>query len=84
MPLQHWPPKPNSNGTGYSNRDRAAQARFRTAVLNQDGHQCANCGSTQDLRACHLTPLHMGGTYDLSNGLTRCSSCDIETDGYAR
>jgi 5-methylcytosine-specific restriction endonuclease McrA len=73
------------NHTGRTpGRDRAAQARFRSLVLARDGHACTTCGSTTDLRACHLTPLAHGGTYHPDNGTTRCADCDRTTDPYAR
>jgi len=51
-------------------------------VKARDGYRCA-CGSTTDLRACHIVPLHQGGSYDPSNGVTRCKTCDKTTDRYA-
>ena len=74
----------NPNAHRSPNRDRAAQARFRTALLKRAGHQCEACGETQDLRACHITPLARGGSYDPSNGRLLCRSCDMATDPYAR
>ena len=83
----HLKPCPTHGGnhTGRSpGRNRAAQARFRTQVLARDEHACTTCGSTTDLRACHLTPLAQGGDYSLENGTTRCANCDRATDPYAR
>jgi predicted nucleic acid-binding Zn ribbon protein len=78
--------------TGWSpNRDRQAQARFRTALLTRATHQCeatnpdgTRCTNTTNLRACHLTPLHQGGTYDTANGALLCRDHDKHTDPYAR
>lgn len=70
-------------GSGRT-RDRATQARFRRLVLERDGHACTDCGATHDLRACHIIPLHRGGSDDPSNGVTRCGSCDRATDPHAR
>lgn len=47
----------------WHNRNRAAQHHFRQAVLERDAYRCVDCGSTQDLRACHLTPIIQGGGY---------------------
>jgi 5-methylcytosine-specific restriction endonuclease McrA len=83
----HLKPCPTHGGnhTGRSpSRDRAAQHRFRQAVLTRDGHACTECGNTNDLRACHIQPLAHGGTYSPDNGVTRCGHCDRDTDPYAR
>lgn len=69
--------------------DRAAQKRFRRAVLKRDGNRCTHCGATEDLRACHLRALHTLDAgdplrYDPSNGVTLCASCDRKTDRFAR
>lgn len=84
-------PAHQGTGTGYShNRDSAAQARFRKAVLARDGHRCTyieaghRCTATTDLRACHLQPLAEGGSYDPANGTTRCGRHDRATDPRAR
>lgn len=77
------PARPN-RGSWSPYRDRAAQARFRAAVLARDGHACRHCGATTDLRAAHLVPLINGGTYDPANGITRCGACDVRRDPHAR
>jgi 5-methylcytosine-specific restriction protein A len=78
----HRPPSPQ--GHRSPDRDRSAQRRFRKAVLERDGGVCRGCGSDEDLRACHIVPLAEGGSYEPSNGITRCRSCDRATDPYAR
>ena len=72
-------------GTGTRNpdRDNTAQVRMSRAVKKRDGYRCQDCGSTQDLRCCHIAPLHQGGSYDPNNGITRCKPCDQATDPYA-
>jgi hypothetical protein len=50
-------------------RDRAAQARFRKAVLARDGHRCIRCGSTVRLEAHHLA------NRDDPRGVTLCTAC---------
>jgi hypothetical protein len=81
------------NGTGWSHgRDRTAQARFRTALLERAGGRCEEidedtgrrCTETRDLRACHLAALADGGTYSLANGKLRCKRHDRATDSRAR
>jgi hypothetical protein len=75
----------NPNATTRNpRRDMAAHARFARAVKARDGHQCVTCGSTVDLRACHIVPLHMGGNDDPSNGQCKCRRCDMASDRYAR
>lgn len=81
--MRHYPPR-KTGGMGRSHRNRASHLRFMRAVKKRDGYRCVECGSTTDLRACHIIPLHQGGTDDLSNGVTRCGDCDKRTDPYAR
>lgn len=71
-------------GTWNPGRDRAAHIRFARAVKQRDGFRCQDCGATTDLRACHIIAVHDGGSYDPSNGITRCGRCDRQTDPYAR
>jgi predicted restriction endonuclease len=78
-------PAHNGNHTGWSpNRDRARQAAFRTALIAREDGRCQICGTTQDLRACHIIPLSRGGTYDPTNGRLLCKTHDKATDPYAR
>jgi len=49
--------------------DISRQARQR------DGHKCGNCGSGYNLHVHHIVPLSKGGTNNLSNLRTLCSSC---------
>ena len=76
--------------TRWGNRDRGAQAKFRTALMKRAGGRCeglvngARCAATTDLRACHIIPLAKGGTYDVANGVLLCGTHDRMTDSYAR
>lgn len=79
-----------TSGKPWGTHDRAAQAAFRKAVLMRDGYRCMEMGcehydpTGRTLRACHITPRAQGGSDDLSNGRTRCETCDRKTDPYAR
>jgi 5-methylcytosine-specific restriction protein A len=57
-------------------------------VLSRDAFTCQRCGlydrSGKQLRACHIVPVAAGGSYDPSNGITRCKPCDKATDPHAR
>jgi 5-methylcytosine-specific restriction endonuclease McrA len=58
--------------------DKAAWQRVRKAVRRRDGDQCKNCGANGDgvrLSVHHLRPAVLGGTDDMSNLLTLCSTC---------
>lgn len=77
--------------TGYSReRDRAAQQRFRDALLARAGGRCERvvrgrrCPETQDLRACHIVALAEGGSYDADNGELLCGAHDRQSDPRAR
>jgi 5-methylcytosine-specific restriction endonuclease McrA len=52
--------------------------------MERAGGRCEHCGSTEDLRACHIVPLHKGGCYALSNGMLLCVVCDTATGKFAR
>jgi 5-methylcytosine-specific restriction endonuclease McrA len=82
--MRYFPPRADKTGSGWSGRNNAAHLRFMRAVKKRDGHQCQDCGATTDLRACHIVPLREGGSYDPSNGITRCKRCDKRTDPFAR
>lgn len=49
-----------------------------------DGETGERCSETRDLRACHLSPLATGESYDLENGRMRCCMHDRATDPRAR
>ena len=42
---------------------------------NRDGNECGNCGSSYNLHVHHIVPLSKGGSNNLSNLRTLCSSC---------
>lgn len=77
-PCPDHPERPT--GSSWSpDRNRAAQARFRTAVLTRDGHRCTRCGATDQLVAHHDRP---GMTPDC--GRTLCTDCHTAVDNNAR
>lgn len=54
--MRHYPPKRTGPHTGWTpGRDRAAQARFRTALIRRAGGRCEypGCSSTDRLQAHH-------------------------------
>ena len=61
---------------GKRNRATIPPAR-RRAVLARDGHQCRTkgCRSKHFLEVHHIVPRSRGGTHDLANLTTLCSSC---------
>jgi hypothetical protein len=62
------------------------QKRFRRALVAARGGvvACDVCGSTTDVRACHVVAVSAGGSYDASNGRLLCGPHDRATDRYAR
>lgn len=67
---------------------RSISAKLRVAVLERDGSRCQLCGRTPEdddpviedrkvrLHVDHIIPLSEGGTHDISNLRTTCSSCN--------
>jgi predicted restriction endonuclease len=86
---KHRRPKSASWST---NRNRSKQHAFRQQVLANAGHRCQYVEGTarcpvhgdQNLRACHITPLHQGGSYHPDNGKALCQAHDRLTDPWAR
>ena len=58
-------------------RRRTIPPRVRRAVLKRDQHRCQapGCTNTRFLEIHHIKPLQNGGTNDLENLVTLCSSC---------
>lgn len=53
---------------------------IRHEVLKRDGYKCKECGTTQKestLHIDHITPVSEGGTDELSNFQTLCSTCNL-------
>ena len=55
---------------------------IRRAVLERDGHRCAQCGRAGRLECDHVTPLKAGGAvHDLANLQALCRACHIAKTG---
>lgn len=55
---------------------REIRSRFRSQVLERDGHRCRKCGATGvELDAHHITPRERmpAGGYVVENGITLCT-----------
>ena len=55
--------------------------------MKRAGGRCEGCGSTEDLRACHVIPLSVlvgAARYDVANGKLLCRKCDRRTDPAAK
>lgn len=50
--------------------------KLRKAVLRRDGHQCQECGSTQNLHVDHIYPEALGGKATMENLQALCRSCN--------
>jgi len=79
-------PSHNSGTSWNGTRDRAAQQRFRDALLERAGHQCEyvvagqRCPVTRDLQAHHTQP----GNPDPSLGRLLCRTHHRAVDRHAR
>jgi hypothetical protein len=88
--MRHYPPRPDpsqARHTGWSpTRDRAAQARFRKALIERSGGHCEylypngqRCGSTHRLQAHHDRP-----GYGPGSGRLLCDAHHKLEDPHAR
>jgi hypothetical protein len=80
--MRRFPPRPTGSHTGWTpGRDRAAQTRFRNALIRRANGQCEypGCTSTHRLQAHH----DMAG-YDASCGRLLCWTHHREVDPHAR
>jgi hypothetical protein len=82
--VRHYPPIKPRNAAGHwsAARNRAAQARFRTAVLAAAGGCCqyAGCPVTTELQAHHT----QAGNDDPTTGLALCRVHHRMADPHAR
>jgi hypothetical protein len=68
---------PGQRGHGRAgNRDRAAQARFRRALIAATGLVCQGCGRTDVPLQAHHT--------SATTGLLLCDDCHADRDDHAR
>lgn len=80
--MKHYPPRKTGPHTGWSpGRDRAAQARFRKALIKRSGGQCEHpgCTTTTGLQAHHDR-----AGYDPGAGRLLCTTHHKAEDPYAR
>jgi hypothetical protein len=84
--MRRYPPRPEGRHTGWTpSRDRAAQQRFRDALIRRSGGYCeyvgpeGRCTSTTDLQAHHD---RAGYTPDC--GRLLCAKHHKAEDPYAR
>lgn len=80
--MKHYPPRKTGPHTGWSpTRDRAAQKRFREALLRRSGGRCEypGCASTDRLQAHHDR-----AGYDPGAGRLLCHAHHKLEDPHAR
>jgi hypothetical protein len=66
--LLWWPEPPPSRPT--------IPAEIRQAVFERDGHQCVECGGTDDLTLDHIYPWSLGGPDTVENLRVLCRPCN--------
>jgi 5-methylcytosine-specific restriction enzyme A len=54
----------------------------REYVFQRDNHQCQSCGRSSKLTIDHIIPLAKGGSNDISNLQTLCTSCNSQKKHY--
>lgn len=54
----------------------------REYIFQRDNHQCQSCGQTTKLSIDHIISLASGGSNDISNLQTLCSSCNSRKKHY--
>jgi 5-methylcytosine-specific restriction endonuclease McrA len=70
--------KQKRSGSRRPELNKAQWQRIRKAVRARDGNACRNCAASGDwarLSVHHLLPANLGGTDDMSNLVTLCSTC---------
>ena len=55
--------------------------RLRRKVLKRDSNMCTRCCSTVKLEVHHVVELAAGGTNDMTNLVTLCHACHMESHG---
>lgn len=66
-----------------SDRNAASVRRWRNGVLDKDGYQCVDCGSSEELEAHHIVRWadNVFLRVDPDNGMTLCHDCHLEIHG---
>lgn len=67
---------------GQSSRSAWHEARY--PILERDGYQCQECGSTQDLDVHHIQARKDGGDDSPENLITLCKGCHAKTKSWGR
>jgi 5-methylcytosine-specific restriction endonuclease McrA len=70
--------KQKRSGSSRPELSKAQWQRVRRAVRQRDGDACRNCGASGEwarLSVHHLLPAALGGTDDMANLVTLCSTC---------
>ena len=87
--MRHYPPRAPRSPAGHwsANRDRAAQARFRQALIDRANNQCEwvttdglRCPATTRLQAHHTQP----GNDNPTTGMLLCTAHHKLVDRHAR
>jgi hypothetical protein len=53
-----------------------ARKKWRQSIKEQWNHQCAYCGSDENLTLDHITPRSKGGSDRVTNVLCACKECN--------
>jgi group II intron reverse transcriptase/maturase len=69
---------------GQTTPEKAEWAELRLAVLERDGYQCTQCGSTSNLHVHHRRAQRQGGTHQMDNLQTLCERCHARTLTWGR
>ncbi len=80
MSITDITPVPESEGLWRGNSEQSAYAIARLERLEQVGHKCEECGSTQGyLHAHHVILKSRGGKHTVENLRILCEQCHIKT-----
>lgn len=63
---------------GQRDPNRHFSEKLRGKIFARDGHQCKNCGSSENLEADHIVPHSKGGRTNMDNAMTLCKKCNNE------
>ena len=77
----------NRSGTSRPELSKSRWQRTRKAVRDRDGNCCRSCGASgkwAKLSVHHLLPASLGGTDEMDNLITLCSTCHPRYEQAAR